>query len=60
MFIEAGSAEGRAAGLSEDSLLSGYLLSLMSEDRLTDLIVRLPDEVMRIANDCIRTALALN
>lgn len=57
MLVEAASAQ--AAGLSEDSLLSGYLLSLMSEDRLTDRIGQLPDEVMQRASDCIRTALEL-
>jgi mRNA-degrading endonuclease toxin of MazEF toxin-antitoxin module len=33
--IEAATPEGRAAGIQQDSLFCGYLVSLMSEDRLT-------------------------
>src|SRR4051794_20051273 len=44
LLIEAGTSEGSAAGLTQDSLFSAYLLSLMSEDRLQDVIGRLSDE----------------
>jgi mRNA-degrading endonuclease toxin of MazEF toxin-antitoxin module len=59
LLVEAESPEGRAAGLSKDSVLSGYLLSLMSEDRLTDRIGRLPDETMQKAKHCLQAALDL-
>ena len=59
LFVEAETPEGRAAGLAKDSVFSGYLLSLMSEDRLTDRIGRLPDETVRKANHCLRAALEL-
>src|SRR5881397_235627 len=36
--IEAATADGRTAGILQDSLFSGYLISLMSEDRLQDVI----------------------
>ena len=59
LLVEAESPEGRAAGLSRDSVLSGYLLSLMSEDRLTDRIGRLPDDTMRKVKHCLQAALDL-
>ena len=59
LLVEAESPEGRAAGLSKDSVFSGYLLSLMSEDRLTDRIGCFPEETMRKANHCLQTALQL-
>ena len=57
--IEADSPEGRAAGVVQDSLFSGYLLSLMSEDRLQDAIGRLSDETMRKAAECVKAALGI-
>jgi mRNA-degrading endonuclease toxin of MazEF toxin-antitoxin module len=59
VLLQAESPEGRAAGLSKDSVFSGYLLSLMSEDRLVDRIGRLPDETMQEVNRCLETALQL-
>ncbi len=59
LLVEAESPEGRAAGLSRDSVLSGYLLSLMTEDRLTDRIDRLPDDTMRKVKHCLQAALDL-
>ncbi len=58
-LIEAESPEGHAAGIIQDSLFSGYLVSLMSEDRLQDVIGKLPDEVMRKADDCLKAALGI-
>ncbi len=58
--IEAATEEGRAAGITQDSLFCGYLISLMSEDRLQDVIGKLPDEAMRKANDCLKVALGTN
>jgi mRNA-degrading endonuclease toxin of MazEF toxin-antitoxin module len=59
LLVEAESPAGRAAGLSKDSLLSGYLLSLMSEDRLTERIGRLPGETMQKVKHCLQAALDL-
>ena len=59
-LIEASSSVGRAAGIVQDSVFSGYLLSLMSEDRLTDPIGRLTPEAMRVADECLKAALGLN
>lgn len=58
-LIEAATPEGQAAGIIQDSLFSGYLLSLMSEDRLQDVIGKLPDEAMRKADECLKAALGI-
>jgi mRNA-degrading endonuclease toxin of MazEF toxin-antitoxin module len=57
LLIQAASPEGQAAGIIQDSLFSGYLISLMSEDRLQDVIGKLPDEAMRKVDDCLKAAL---
>ena len=59
IFVKAGSPEALAAGLSRDSVVAGYLLSLMSEDRLTDQIGQVPDEAMRKLDDCLQLALGI-
>ena len=56
-LIQAETPEGHAAGIIQDSLFSGYLISLMSEDRLQDVIGKLPDDAMRKVNDCLKAAL---
>lgn len=60
LFIAADSNAGRSAVLSKDSVFSGYLISLMSEDRLKEQIGRLPDEMMQEIGECLRNALDLN
>src|SRR5262245_2704263 len=57
--IEAGTPEGKAAGITQDSLFSGYLLSLMTEDRLQDVIGKLSDQDMRKVDDCLKAALGI-
>ena len=58
-LIAAGTPEGHAAGILQDSLFSGYLISLMSEERLQDVIGKLPDEAMRKADGCLKAALGI-
>lgn len=58
-LIEAGTPEGNAAGITQDSLFSGYLLSLMSEDRLLDVIGKLSDEALKKADVCLKAALGI-
>ena len=55
--IEAARPEGQAAGVVRDSVFSGYLISMMSEDRLQEVIGKLPDETMRKADACLKVAL---
>src|SRR5260370_22297901 len=56
-LIQAESPEGQAAGIVQDSLFSGYLISLMSEDRLQDVIGKRSDETMRKFAECLKAAL---
>jgi mRNA-degrading endonuclease toxin of MazEF toxin-antitoxin module len=58
-LIEVGTPDGHAAGILQDSLFSGYLISLMSEDRLQDVIGKLSDEAMRKAAECLKAALGI-
>jgi mRNA interferase MazF len=58
-LIEASSPAGQAAGLVQDCLFSGYLISLMSEDRLHDVIGKLPADAMQVADECLKVALGL-
>ncbi len=58
-LIEAGTPEGNAAGILRDSLFSGYLLSLMSEDRLQDVIGKLSDEAIQKADECLKASLGI-
>jgi mRNA-degrading endonuclease toxin of MazEF toxin-antitoxin module len=59
LLIETASPEGQAAGLMRDSVISGYLISLMSEDRLTDKIGQLPPQNMQQVSKCLMAALEL-
>lgn len=57
LLIEAATPVGQAAGIVQDSLFSAYLISLMSEDRLQDVIGKLPDEAMRKVDECLKVAI---
>jgi mRNA-degrading endonuclease toxin of MazEF toxin-antitoxin module len=59
LLIEASSPEGKAAGITRDSVVSGYLISLMSEDRLQNVVGTLPDATMQRVGDCLKSALGL-
>jgi mRNA interferase MazF len=50
-------SEASAAGLVQDSLVLGYLLSTMSESLLQEKIGRLSDEAMRKLDECLKAAL---
>jgi len=58
-LMEARTPAGHAAGIIQDSLFSGYLISLMSEDALQDVIGKLPDEIMQKINECLQVALGI-
>ena len=59
-LIEAGTPEGNAAGIVRDSLFSAYLLALMNEDRLQDVIGKLSDASMLKADACLKAALGIS
>ncbi len=58
-LISATTPEGLAACVDRDCLFSGYLISLMSEDRLEDIIGRLSGESMQKADACLKVALGI-
>ena len=58
-LIEAGTPAGQAAGIIQDSLFSGYLVALMSEDRLQDVIGKLSDDMMQKVDECLKAALGI-
>jgi len=59
LFIEAASSAGMAARLTQDCLVSCYMLSLMSEDRLQNVIGRLSPELLADLDDCLKAALGI-
>ena len=59
LFLDGSTPEAQAAGLTRDCLISGYLLTLMSDDRLQERIGRLPAETMSKLDDCLKAALGL-
>jgi mRNA interferase MazF len=59
LFIDTSSLDGQATGLTRDCVVSCYLLSLMSEDRLRERIGHLPNRLLAELDDRLRTALAL-
>jgi mRNA interferase MazF len=58
-LIEVATPEGNAAGITQDSVFSGYLISLMSEDRLHDVIGKLSNETMQKVDECLKAALGI-
>jgi mRNA-degrading endonuclease toxin of MazEF toxin-antitoxin module len=58
-LIEAATPAGQATGIIQDSLFSGYLISLMSEDRLQDVIGKLSDDFMQKMDGCLRATLGI-
>lgn len=58
-LIEAATPAGQAAGIIRDSLFSGYLVSLMSEDRLQGVIGKLSEEFMQKIDGCLKAALGI-
>jgi mRNA-degrading endonuclease toxin of MazEF toxin-antitoxin module len=58
-FIDGSDPESQVTGLTRDCVVSCYLLSLMSEERLRERIGRLPTRLLAELDDCLRAALAL-
>ena len=57
--IEAATAERRAAGITQDSSFSGYLISMMTEDRLVDVIGKVPERLLQKMDTALKAALGL-
>ena len=59
LFVEAFTAEAKAAGLDRDCLICCTLLSLMTEDRLKEKIGQVSGELLTELDDCLKAALEL-
>jgi mRNA interferase MazF len=59
LFVDSSTPEAQAAGLTRDCLISGYLLTLMSEERLQERIGSLSAETMSKLDVCLKAALGL-
>ena len=59
LVLKASSPEGIAAGIQTDSLISSYLLNIMTEERLTDKIGELTDQTMQEVDKCLKAALGI-
>ena len=59
LFVEAATPEAKAAGLGRDCLICCTLLSLMSEDRLTEKIGKLSAEMLTRLDHCLKAALGV-
>jgi len=60
LFMDSSTPAASAAGLSRDCLISCYLLTLMSEDRLQERIGRLSTELQAKLDNCLKAALGLS
>ena len=59
VFLDGSTPDARTAGLTRDCLISCYLLTLISEDRLRERIGRLSDEMLARLDGCLKAALGL-
>ena len=59
VFLDSSSSDAQATGLARDCVISCYLLSLMSEDRLRERIGRLPAPMLARLDDCLKAALGI-
>lgn len=59
LFVDSSTAEAQAAGLTRDCLISCYLLTLMSEDRLQERVGRLSSQMLVKLDACLKAALGL-
>ncbi len=57
LFVDGSAPEATAAGLSRDCLISCYLWTLMSEDRLRERIGRLSAAMQAKLDKCLKAAL---
>ena len=60
LFVDSSTSEAQAAGLTRDCLISCYLLTLMSEDRLQERVGRLSSQMVAKLDRCLKAALGLH
>jgi len=59
LLIEVATPIGRQSGLLHDSVISCINLATLTEDRIDQVIGRLPDVAMRKIEGCLRVALGM-
>jgi hypothetical protein len=59
LLIEAATPQEKAAGLHQDCLICGTLLSLLTEDHLQEKIGELTPELLTKLDNCLKAALGL-
>jgi mRNA interferase MazF len=59
LFVGAATPEAQGTGLDHDCLICCTLLSVMTEDRLTEKIGELPAELLTSLDDCLKVALGV-
>ena len=59
LLIDINSSAGKATGLSHDCLVSCYMLSLMSEDRIQNVIGRLSPKMLADLDDRLKVAMGI-
>lgn len=59
LYIDSSTLDAQATGMTRDCVVSCYLLSLMSEDRLRERIGRLPSQLLATLDDCLKAALGV-
>ncbi len=59
LFISGSFLEAMAAGLTRDCLVSCYMLTLMTEDRLSERIGGLTEDMLVRLDQCLKAALGL-
>ena len=60
LFIEAAAPEAKETGLAHDCLVCCPMLNVMTEDRLTEKIGKLPPELLTALDGCLKTALGIS
>ena len=59
LFIDVRIPEGKATGLDQECMVCCYMLSLMGEDRLENVIGKLSDEMLVKVDECLKTAMGI-
>lgn len=60
LFIDSSTPDSHNTGLTRDCVISCYMLSLMSEERLRERIGRLSDQQIVELDNCLKAALGIS
>lgn len=60
VLVDISTADGKASGLDQSSLVSGLFVATISADRIDRVIGHLTANLMQKVDDCLKAAMALN